>query len=329
MRGFSIGFLALCAGLGLSSGARASFELVMVADTGTKSIHRFDGTTGVYLGSFGGGFLVSPASFTIDSVNGIAYVGDSTLGRVRGFNYNTGVLVSDFTLGSAGASQALSRAADGSFYSGGIDGGFTRLSAVGVFLPAVLNQNVAGGSAVGMGSVAHRSGRQFLATYKSDLTANAALQISTGVGLTSFKSSELTSMGSWNTRAQLAMQGDRGIWMCTNRTMQNFTTNAAGSTIAFGTSYALTDFFNNSANGVGFGHGDTVYVAGRNSGNTSGVIGRYVYGNSTQISSFGSGIIQTPGMVQVVVAPEPGSMIALGLGLAGVLGRRRAMRKSA
>jgi hypothetical protein len=329
MKGISFGFLALCAGLGLSSGARASFELVMVADTGTKSIHRFDGTTGVYLGSFGGGFLASPESFVIDSVNHLAYVGDFGLGRTRVFNYNTGVLVRDIAVGGNGLYQTLGLMGNGNLCVGYNNGGFGAYTPNGAYAANIQNQNVAGMSASGMGSVAHRSGRTFLSTYRSDSLAGAAIQISSGSGLNIYKSAEITTVGGWVDRAQLAMQGDRGIWMSANRTMQNFTTNAAGSTIAFGSSYALTDFFNNSANGVGFGHGDSVYVAGRNSGNTSGVIGRYLYGNSTQLSSFGSGIIQTPGMVQVVVAPEPGSMIALGLGLAGVLGRRRAMRKSA
>lgn len=329
MKGCSTGLLALCAGLSLTSAARASFELVMVADYGTKSIHRFDGSTGVYLGSFGGGFLISPDSLAIDSETGIAYVGDSALSRVRGFNYNTGVLVSDFTYSSAGIFQTMGRGTDGSLYLGYNVGGYNRFplgSSVGI---TVNIQNINGGNASGMGSVAHRSGRQILATYKSDATPNAALQISTGSGLVAYKSAEITNIGGWGARSQLAMQGDRGIWMSSNRTLQNFTTNATGSSIAFGTSYALTDYLVNTVNGVGFGHGDAVYVAGRNSGNTSGVIGRYVYGNSTQLSSFGSGILQTPGMVQVVVAPEPGSMIALGLGLAGIVGRRRATRKSA
>lgn len=329
MKGISFGLLALCAGLGLSSGARASFELVMVADYGTRSIHRFDGSTGVYLGSFGGGFIGSPNSLAIDTATGIAYVADATLNRVRGFNYNTGVLVSDFSYSSAGTSQTMGMDTNGTFYMGFSVGSYQRRSNNGLPLAGVTIENINGGQASGMGSVAHQSGRQILATYKTDGTANAALQISTGSGLSVFKSAELTNMGGSGTLSQVAMQGDRGIWVGANRIMQNFTTNSTATSLSFGTSFGLNDFLANSTLGVGFGHADAVYVAGRNTGNTTGLIGRYVYGNSFQISTFGSGIIQTPGMIQVVVAPEPGSMIALGLGLAGVLGRRRAMRKSA
>jgi hypothetical protein len=61
----TVGFcLALALG---SSGAFASFELVMVGDSATKSIHRFDGSTGAYLGSFGSGHFEPQLGFSPDT----------------------------------------------------------------------------------------------------------------------------------------------------------------------------------------------------------------------------------------------------------------------
>jgi len=62
--------------------------------------------------------------------------------------------------------------------------------------------------------------------------------------------------------------------------------------------------------------------SGRNAANTSGIISRGVLGSSTSLGTFGAGILQQPMMMQVVVAPEPGTLVALSFG-ALLLRRRR------
>ena len=301
--------------------AHASFELVMVADKGTKSIHRFDGSSGVYLGSFGGGFLSNVESFVINQEEGLAYVGDENLGRIRVFNYNTGVLVRDLTLNVNGFLQSLGIAANGNLYNG-YSSPSQIFSPTGAALGGSFLFNVAGNTGVAMASASHRSGRQFVASYDANLGPNSALQISPGPSPMVVKSAEVSNMGNYVVPTQLAIQNDRGIWLSSNGTARTFSTNAAGSTVTFNSFSTMNSLLAGSTFGVGFGHGDALYVSGRNSGNTSGVIMRTIYGSNANLSTFGAGILQNPGMVQVVVAPEPGTMLAIGAGLA-FLSRRR------
>lgn len=74
---------------------------------------------------------------------------------------------------------------------------------------------------------------------------------------------------------------------------------------------------------VDFAHGENFYVAGRNSANTSGLVAlsntRFF---GTSLRTFGTGILQNPTSVAVVIAPEPGTMLALGFGAAALLRRR-------
>ena len=83
--------LVICAGM-----AQASFELLLVADNGvgtfdTRRIHRFDPTTGVYLGAFGG-FSNPIISTHIDQATNSLYVIEPT--TVTRWDYNTGMLLS-------------------------------------------------------------------------------------------------------------------------------------------------------------------------------------------------------------------------------------------
>lgn len=60
-----------------------------------ESIHRFDGVTGAYFGSFGQGMLNLPESFAIDRTTGRAFVYEASIGLTRVFNYNTGAHLAD------------------------------------------------------------------------------------------------------------------------------------------------------------------------------------------------------------------------------------------
>lgn len=75
-------------------GASASFELVMVLDRGDGSnptrIHRIDGATGTYLGSFGTGMTSSPSNLAADPTTGTAFVSSGSI--QTNFNYNTGLV---------------------------------------------------------------------------------------------------------------------------------------------------------------------------------------------------------------------------------------------
>ncbi len=90
MRTGFIAWAALCPLL-----AHASYELLLVADrgngtAGSSRVHRIDGTTGAYFGSFGGGFLDKAIGVAVDGSTGTAYVSESG-GAIQAFNYSTGL----------------------------------------------------------------------------------------------------------------------------------------------------------------------------------------------------------------------------------------------
>jgi hypothetical protein len=76
---------------------------------------------------------------------------------------------------------------------------------------------------------------------------------------------------------------------------------------------------------LGVGHNKIMYIAGRNAANTAGLIERWDPVISSFGGTFGGSVLQNPVSMAVVVAPEPGTLLALGgLTLAVVRRRRKA-----
>lgn len=73
----------------------ASYELVLATDLVSNSVRRFDGNTGIPLGSFGAGQVSSPAGIYADGSTGLAYVGNF-FGGISVFDYSTGEFVNSF-----------------------------------------------------------------------------------------------------------------------------------------------------------------------------------------------------------------------------------------
>ncbi len=317
----TVGFcLALALG---SSGAFASFELVMVGDSATKSIHRFDGSTGAYLGSFGSGHFANIQNFTIDQATNSAYVSDGVLGLTRVFNYNTGAHLFDYqNIGSNGTSQTLSRTPTG-FFAGYYSGGWGIHDNSGAQTSFVLGLQVGGTNPIAMASARHQSGIVVGAAFSGASAAVASLQLlNPNLTTATAKTPDVTDMGPWTELGQVSLSGNTGIWLTTNGRARVFAVNSAGTNISLtGGSYAPEGFAVGTMRGIGMGHGRTVYVSGRDAGNTTGIITRGVLGSTMSLSTFGSGILQQPMMMQVVVAPEPGTLVALSLG--ALLLRRR------
>jgi len=303
--------------------AFASFELVMVGDSATKSIHRFDGSTGAYLGSFGSGFISNLQNLAIDQATNYAYVSDAGTGLTRVFNYNTGVHLYDYvSLGSNGSSQTLSRTPNG-FVVGYYTGGWSLLDNSGLATNYLAALQVGGTIPIGMASVRHDSGNIIGAAFSGASDAVASLQLLDPVlGTATAKTLDVTDMGAWTGIGQISVSGNTGTWITTTGNLRTFSVDSEGTTISLtGSSYTPSGFFTGTTRGVGMGHGRTVYVSGRNAANTSGIISRGVLGSSASLGTFGAGILQQPMMMQVVVAPEPGTLVALSFG--ALLLRRR------
>lgn len=295
----------------------------MVGDSATKSIHRFDGSNGAYLGSFGSGFISNLQNLAIDQATNSAYVSDAGTGLTRVFNYNTGVHLFDYvSLGSNGSGQTLTRTPTG-FVLGYYTQGWSMLDNSGTQTSFVQGLQVGGTVPISMASARHQSGIVVGAAFSGASAAVASLQLlNPNLTTATAKTFDVTDMGTWTDLGQVCISGNTGAWIATTGVLRTFSVNSAGTTILMSaSSYVPSGFTAGTTRGVGMGHGRTVYVSGRNAANTSGIISRGVLGSSTSLGTFGAGILQQPMMMQVVVAPEPGTLVALSFG--ALLLRRR------
>jgi len=318
--------LSIC-GLGLAASSHASFELLMVLDYGTKSVHRFDSNSGAYLGSFGGGYFNNPQGLIMDRALNRAYVYDSTYGLYRAFDYNTGEHVSDFA-GYGNGFQCFGGLPGGNILAGYLGGAAYELSNSGVGLGYRYTLPVSGSSGVALGSTVHSSGRILTWTGALDNSAHMSIQV-LGTTLSStatYQSSVITNMGTYFTQAQIAVGGNNGAVVNTVGNIQYFTTPSDGSSVTLGSNISLTSYLT-GPRGVAYGHGSTLYVSGINASNAAqGRILRTTHGFGFG-TTFGEGILVNPGQMAIVVAPEPGTWAALGLGALTLMRRRNRGRR--
>lgn len=312
----------LAAVTALAAPSDASYELVMVADVGSNSIHRFDGTTGAYFGQFANGFVTTISSFNIDSSAGLAYVSDGTLGMTRVFNYSTGAHVADLSFGNNGAAGSLARRANGQFVDGFYNGGSAVFSANGGLLHYLYTLSINGNTSEGGPSAPHSSGRHLTVALQGGLSQvqiyDANVPWSTAVA----QSVTVTDMGGVSGLHQIAVSADRFAWVNSDNRVRYGQVSAGATSVSLQSTVTLSGFASATSGGVSFGHGNTVYFAGRNAGNTAGILMRTVYGSTAALGTFGANVLQQPRFIHTVVAPEPASLLALAAGL-GLLVRRR------
>lgn len=301
--------------VGLTALANASFELGLVADNGsgtpaTRLVHRYDVSSGVYLGSFGG-FSNAITSMAIHSSTNEVYV--STSGNVFRYDYNTGLRLQTYTTFQSGN---IAVAADGnSFYqvtSGGTvnqyrssDGanlGTLSLSGV-AFSQVGIDQTT--GSIIAAG-IAPGGTLGFLSVFSS---ANALLGSSTFT--TSFTGSPLPNIGqfggasrTWMFATALNGYAVRTVNYANGSTSGFLTTGYVAGTSIRGFAPTHTGAIIAYKNGAGVSAVDVMDVAG-------------VY------RTFGSSQLVDPVAVATVVAPEPGAIVALSVGFLSLLLRRK------
>lgn len=313
--------LAVAAALATTS--HASYELVMVADTGTNSVHRFDGTTGAYFGEFAKGFVSTISSFNIDASTGLAYLSDSDLGMTRVFNYSTGTHLADLSFGNNGAFGALSRRANGHFVDGFYNGASGVYDASGGLVHFLYTLPIGGSNSIGGASAPHASGRHLTVAVSFGLSQvqiyDADVPWSTAIA----GSATVSDMGGETSVSQISVSGDRAAWIGNNNRVRYMSIGAGASSVTLGATGTISTFSSGTTSGIGWGHGNTVYIGGRNAGNTAGLLMRTVYGSTAALGTFGSNVLQQPRFIQTVVAPEPASLLALAGGLALLMRRKR------
>ena len=303
--------LAIASIAGTVASANASFEMLLVLDAGTKSVHRFDPQSGAYLGAFGAGWLNNPQSIVIDQSKGLAYVRDTLGGAGEGaiiaFDYNSGARAGGFIGGlpfQASAVQMARNPNTGEFLTlGGVgSNALQRISAAGVVTPIFANYESSG---VAINSATNElfftfSGNGNIEKYDATLgyISNKAVGVAFGDGQMTLGGS--TKKGYFATGFSRVMGFDLGLTTVTQINMTDFS----------------------ATKGVAFGHDDQLFTCGLNAAGTDGLIGRFDVKLGVAGGTFGSAQLTNPVSLACVVAPEPSTWLVSAAGLALLVRKR-------
>jgi len=296
---------------------QTSYELLLVADQGTKSVQRFDPMTGRSLGQFGNGILNGALDIGVNQSTGEVHVHEGG-GRILKFDYSTGLYRGRWDV--MGNAIGFHRTQGGSFLAwstnvvalynsnGTFDRSFTMAAGVNI-----RGADIAANGGNGLLLVGTRNAADSPHTRGYDLANNtnslnqfwimdrATYRSNIGVNTFEISGSRYierdVSSGSF-----LDFRGQLNVTTIASRLGQP----------AWGHVYPGT---------LGL-----AYVPARNAANTAGLIIRYDSDYGILRGTFGEGVLNDPRGSAIVLAPEPGTMIALGLGLAGIVARRRRKR---
>ncbi len=298
-----------------SACAHGSFELVLGADFLHGRIQRWDGDTGRQFGTFGEGHLstFSISGLGVNVTLGHCYVYDRASRNVFTFNYNTGAYIGNFAT-TANFYTWLTVAPSGEILLFGSDGAgstkMLRYSPNGTLIKSY--EAYTGQSSY---SGVQSSDGNF---YTVDAVGGFALQyLPNAVGWTSFNGSDpFFKMGS----GQMAVRN--GIVYAAASQFRSVRSFVGAAGMAIGTEISFTSNFDTEVTGVGFGHGNNMYVGGYNSGTSEGRVVRYnlVSGKRTLLDPVPGGNIAG---IAVIAAPEPGSLVAMAAAGGLLILRRR------
>lgn len=300
--------LVLAALFGVPLNAQASFELLLVSDSTNDCIHRFDGSTGTYLGKFGSLMLAQPTTLALDVSNNLVYVADLTRQRVFAFNYNTGAYVNDFAFIAGLAPYSMFVAHDGTIVIGNDLGSAYRVNSSGVLM------NTYSRASSSAASVAQGQNNELFIAWDGPtdqiqrFTLGGAL-----LGTSSVSSNSYSFIGGGRITGTVGLLPDWGSTSVFRYSADN--------SLAHLSSWAYSSF--NSVRGVAFGHGNVMYVIG-----TTGAGSNVQVANATTGAGYGL-FNELPSSsftgLAVVVAPEPGALPAMLTG--AILLSRRAIRR--
>jgi len=296
----------------------ASFDLMLLGDNttaGSQRVQRYDPVNRINLGTFGQGYFDADIQdIAVDSASKRAYVIDNT-GFVRYFNYNTGDYLGGFTTGTSLNTIAIdpnngritaSRGFGGNINPGRVydaNGTFAFTLSAGTFATSNFVRRIGDTTYFSWGFSANPPARRHNAT-------TGALIDSVGGPVSSV----------FIARSALMSQGGRLLGLSTisgNLHLYSIGTNISGFSGAIGLDKSFGASTNVNVDMVN-GHNDLIYML-----NGSSVIAYDTAINrtlGTQNLTFASAA-NIRGM-GIVLAPEPGTMAALGLGLVALLRRK-------
>lgn len=293
--------ILLGAGALLSTASFASYELLLTTDYNNNRVNRYDPQTGTFLGSFGQGYMNGPAKIALDESKGLAYITNYPSATIQVWNYSTGVYENEFA--SGGPCWGITRLSNGNIVAAN-GSNVNTFSPTGTLLSTF--------SALGFSCDTD-------GTYLYIADAGVIRKYTTGgtlVGSLTFSSARAPYDIKFRSGVGYAAGfGYKGIFATFN---SNTMTGYAEKTIT-GFTTAM------DVEGIALGHGAAVYLSGQSSASgTPTVVTRY---NSLSQGFGGTFASQTSGTrisgMAIVVAPEPGTWAALGLGAVILLRRRR------
>ncbi len=294
----------------------ASFELVMVVDQGDANnvarIHRFDGVTGSAFGTFGTGDSIGASNIALDQNAGRAFVNSYSTQDTKTWNYNTGLLVD--ACDNPGPGQGLvydSKTkrlgyanADGIDHYATSGSALTSVNSINgglLWLTQATDGTFYGGA--GNGSIYRVNSFTSSAPLIGSVSANA-VPLSWGHAAygrnLSGNGMILASdpAGSSNKLRVITLSGPNAVLGGTSLTFPGFTT-----IISVAPAH------------VGF------YVLGKNVQAVATL--QYLTPNLQLGRSFSLPNVKGPADLAVVNAPEPAGLVALGIGAAALIRRRR------
>lgn len=292
--------------------AHASFDLILIADSTNDVVHRYDGDTGLYLGNFGQGMLINPTGISVDHARGICYVGDGVTGMTA-FNYSTGQAL--WTNPSFVNGRGFSPAPTGTAVTQLFSGATTTVAGQRIADPqnstGVTSYTQTSPSAWGAGGYDSTGdfvmvSNTFDAMYRWAATGTTLEAFSTGATVTSVSKGDV--------------RGTTLIALTATGQVQAVDTQSFAVTTGETPSVAFTSVIETK-----FGHDNYAWGLGETaSGLRLQRYARQLGAGSFYhaLGSFGITQVGTAEGMAVVLAPEPGTMLAL-LGGVGLLLRRR------
>jgi len=296
----------------LSALSFASFELAIVTDQST-GFHRFDGQTGLYLGAFGAGSSSGVSSTWADQSTSTFYAMSSN--GIRKWNYSTGENLGIVNFGASGGFATNDGA--GNFYI-----------ADGSNVIKSYNLNGTDGSIAAPSGTAAQwvhwdNGQMFLGEssnggriLRNSPGSPSWIIVAAGLGLAAIPATPRRA-----TSLRYAGVPDYAKSIYTH----TFTT----SDRVFGFNSAGNYTNNNTLNlnpitfrqGSAPGHFGTYMVGYTANAGTTAIVYLDEFGANR---SFTSTAVANPQALTIVLAPEPGTMLAIGAGLAFLAKRRKA-----
>lgn len=300
-------FVALSLAVSFAAIGHASFEMMLIADNTNGVIHRYDPVNRVYLGSFGQGSLLTVTSMALDQTNGRVFVKQGTF--LTAFNYATG----DALFSASGATGAIAyRENFGDLITSTV-AGLTRAT---VTLTGIGVSSVYTASAPTLAQITSNGSDVFVANpaagniikYSGSLTATTTVVSPFNGG-----------MNGDTIAGMMTSQSGALSFALSSTDRRYYVTNSAAVINLVGGASILT-----TTTAITRGHGEYGYFLGATA---TGFGYQKFFENGANFASFTQ--VALPSQIGsinaavTVVAPEPGSMIALGLGVAALLRKRK------